>query len=254
MKSYLATLAIMNSTNQRRVRMHPSVIFHDQLSAHWEHKYRKKSFQQRAAVLLGLIVDQDLSCQTWLDAGCGTGYLARLLAKHCRHVCGVDASPSMVRTAEHLRKNNCENNKITYQVISSIENLPFESSSFDGVLCSSVIEYLDNPEMCLREFSRILKDGGQLLLSFPNKHSILRITEELCFLFTTKFIGHPIPNHLEYMKFSKHSYSLPDFREALDKIQLKQEKVTFGGTGFKRQVDEIKYFGPLTMILSSKTN
>lgn len=232
--------------------MHPSVIFHDHLSAQWEQKYSKKSFQQRAGALLGLISDQDLSCQTWLDAGCGTGYLARLLARHCRQVYGVDASPSMVRTAEHLSRNSGETNNITYQLISTIESLPFASSSFDGVLCSSVIEYLDSPEVCLSEFSRVLKDGGQLLMSAPNKHSILRISEEFCFRFTTKFIGYPVPKYLEYLNFSRRSYSLSELNRALEKIQLKQEKVTFGGTGFKRQVDEVKYFGSLTMILSSK--
>jgi 2-polyprenyl-6-hydroxyphenyl methylase/3-demethylubiquinone-9 3-methyltransferase len=229
--------------------MHQSIRFHDALSNIWEEKYTKRSFQHRAATLLGLIGNNDLTSKTWLDAGCGTGYLSRLLAKQCGSVYAIDASPSMISMANYLR----DDDKLIYPIISNLEALPFPESTFDGILCSSVIEYLDRPDICLREFFRVLKKDGQLLLSVPNRNSILRISEKLCFGFTTTVVGYSIPKHLEYLKFSKRSYTQRELCSVLTKVHFKQEKVTFGGTGFMRQADKSKYVGSLIMILSRKT-
>jgi SAM-dependent methyltransferase len=43
---------------------------------------------------------------------------------------------------------------------------PFAQETFDTVVCVDVIEHLPKPEEFLREFLRVLKPGGHLLLSF----------------------------------------------------------------------------------------
>jgi 2-polyprenyl-3-methyl-5-hydroxy-6-metoxy-1,4-benzoquinol methylase len=50
--------------------------------------------------------------------------------------------------------------------------LPFEDASFDYVVCVEGIEHLENPFMCAREFGRVLKPGGSLIISTPNIMSI----------------------------------------------------------------------------------
>ena len=45
--------------------------------------------------------------------------------------------------------------------------MPFEKSSFDAVIAGDVIEHLENPSRFLREVSRVLKDGGRLIISTP---------------------------------------------------------------------------------------
>lgn len=52
------------------------------------------------------------------------------------------------------------------------ERLPFEASSFDGVVSIETIEHLENPWFFLREVSRVLRPGGFLVLTTPNVSSV----------------------------------------------------------------------------------
>jgi SAM-dependent methyltransferase len=47
-------------------------------------------------------------------------------------------------------------------------NKKFEEESFDSVLMFEVLEHLENPKMALREIHRVLKTGGNLVISIPN--------------------------------------------------------------------------------------
>ncbi len=58
--------------------------------------------------------------------------------------------------------------------------LPYENESFDYVVCVEGLEHIENPGNAVREFSRILRSGGQLIASTPN---ILNVEERLKWLF-----------------------------------------------------------------------
>jgi SAM-dependent methyltransferase len=47
------------------------------------------------------------------------------------------------------------------------EPLPFEDESFDTVLCTSVLEHVDNPELAMGEIARVLRSGGHALVTVP---------------------------------------------------------------------------------------
>ncbi|MBI5928572.1 MAG: class I SAM-dependent methyltransferase [Chloroflexi bacterium] len=66
-----------------------------------------------------------------------------------------------------------DNNKI--DVFADINSLPFPSETFDAVLCTEVLEHINNPKMALAEISRVLKYNGFLILSVP---FLYRIHEE----------------------------------------------------------------------------
>lgn len=57
--------------------------------------------------------------------------------------------------------------------------LPFSDQSFDYVTCLEGLEHIENPQQAMREFARVLKPGGQLIVSVPN---ILNIEERLKWL------------------------------------------------------------------------
>lgn len=54
-------------------------------------------------------------------------------------------------------------------------DIPFPSDSFDVVICTEVLEHVNEPQKLLCEISRVLKTGGQLFLTMPfvwNEHEI----------------------------------------------------------------------------------
>lgn len=52
-------------------------------------------------------------------------------------------------------------------VTCDIIDMPFEDKTIDVILCSEVFEHLKNPVLAIKEFSRILKPGGKLILTAP---------------------------------------------------------------------------------------
>ena len=52
-------------------------------------------------------------------------------------------------------------------VVGSALSLPFSRKSFDGVICTEVLEHLPEPEACLCEIKRVLKTGGRVYVTTP---------------------------------------------------------------------------------------
>lgn len=57
--------------------------------------------------------------------------------------------------------------------------LPVDDDSFDYTVCVEGLEHIENPQQAMREFARVLRPGGQLIVSVPN---ILNIEERLKWL------------------------------------------------------------------------
>lgn len=100
-----------------------------------------------------------------LDVGCGSGSFSEPIAKN-NNVIGIDFSTNMLRLAVE---------KQIYAIQAEASSLPFLSKSFDMVLCIEVLQYIQNCRDLLMELARVLKNRGQLILSFPNATSIIRI-------------------------------------------------------------------------------
>lgn len=58
--------------------------------------------------------------------------------------------------------------------------LPYESASFDYAVCVEGLEHIENPANAIREFARLLRPAGRLVISVPN---IMNIEERLKWLF-----------------------------------------------------------------------
>jgi ubiquinone/menaquinone biosynthesis C-methylase UbiE len=102
-----------------------------------------------------------------LDAACGEGYGTAFLSSVCKHIWGVELDAEAVRnaSAKYAQRSNLQ------FVQGTVTALPFESESFDLVVSFETIEHIDQQSQghMLREFSRVLKPEGLLLLSSPNK-------------------------------------------------------------------------------------
>ena len=201
--------------------MNDAVQMHSLSAGQWELNYTKRAFAVRKDILHELLGGDNLAGQNWLDAGCGTGTLARLLAgqKGCR-VLGVDASEEMI--------TNCPLAPNTeFRHIGDICQTGLPDSAFDGVLCSSVLEYVSQPRVALAELRRVLKPNGLLLISVRNSDPIAWLPAVAAY-WLTKWLG---PWRLcRYLDYSKHSFSESGFRRLLDSYGFRVEAVReYGG-------------------------
>lgn len=55
----------------------------------------------------------------------------------------------------------------------SAEKIPFESAFFDSLIAGELIEHLENPEEFVKEAARVLRKGGAMVLTTPNKDSLI---------------------------------------------------------------------------------
>jgi SAM-dependent methyltransferase len=98
-----------------------------------------------------------------LDLGCGTGELARALTAAGLQVTGCDISPSMLVQA-HRDDGRCAG---WVQLEPDWRRLPFATAAFDVVVAASVLEYVAEPAVVMRECARVLRPGGVVLYTVP---------------------------------------------------------------------------------------
>lgn len=101
-----------------------------------------------------------------LDAGCGEGYYTRLLAEKGAYVTGVDVSPRMIELALQEEQRNPLG--ISYRVASISDLSLFENESFDKVISFMALMDAVDYEGSVKEFSRVLRKGGDLYFSISS--------------------------------------------------------------------------------------
>jgi len=189
--------------------MTDGIKYHDNLADAWSAGYRTGSFKRRYSFLASHLRSVVQPGARWLDAGCGSGVLSIQLARLGAKVEAVDASSRMVDAAK--RESKLASVDVDYRVVGSIEKLVSPDASFDGILCSSVVEYLSNPELALAEFSRVLVPGGYLIMTAPNRHSLVRNMQKIARAFYS-ILG---MNRYSYLGVSKNDYTRSGLRQAL---------------------------------------
>ncbi|MCF8109780.1 MAG: methyltransferase domain-containing protein [Desulfohalobiaceae bacterium] len=75
------------------------------------------------------------------------------------------------------------------QDLNERSELPFTDGAFDAAVCSLSIEYLLNPDQVLAEMSRVLKPGGELLISLSNRWFPPKVTRFWLFLHEFERMG-----------------------------------------------------------------
>jgi len=93
-----------------------------------------------------------------LDAGSGTGWLCRLLARNAPqgHVMGIDVSDEMIRRA---RESSAGIDNVTF-VTGSVDSIPAEAASFNRAVSVESAYYWPRPARGLQELHRVLRPGG----------------------------------------------------------------------------------------------
>lgn len=123
-------------------------------------KYSQTAYEELLTQVLGDGMD-------WLEAGCGHQVLPewrlaeeQALVQKCQRVVGVDLDFEGIQKHRTIKE--------TYYA--NLESLPLESESFDLVTCNMVVEHLAEPEKVFKEFHRVLRPGGKVIIHTPNAY------------------------------------------------------------------------------------
>lgn len=135
-----------------------------------------------------------------LDAGCGTGIILGHLKRYGLPL-GVDISKDAI-SFSHLRGHN----KI---LCASITDLPFADNSFDFISALTVICQLQVKDdlQALREFYRVLKEGGRIILHVP-AYDFLR-------------------NEHDKAVHTRHRYTKGELKLKMEDVGFKIRKITY---------------------------
>src|SRR3989344_4267979 len=90
-----------------------------------------------------------------LDVGCREGIQTKWLENKGFEVTPIDIEKKFERCL----------------IVDANKPLPFADNSFDLIWASEVIEHLDDPAKTVAEFRRVLKPGGEMIITTPNSYS-----------------------------------------------------------------------------------
>lgn len=100
-----------------------------------------------------------------LDAGCGAGFVTRMIARSGAETYGCDVEPTMLVSAQN--SESAEPLNIQYSEADITKHLPYVGSHLDAVFTTGVLIHL-SPDECyafFREACRVLKLGGRIVVS-----------------------------------------------------------------------------------------
>jgi ubiquinone/menaquinone biosynthesis C-methylase UbiE len=119
-------------------------------------RYRTELTDQAVLDAIGDVEGLDV-----LDAGCGEGYMSRLLAERGARASGVDVSDSLLGYA---RSHEDAGRLGLRYTVAGLEDLPYEDDSFDIAVCNHVLSDVSDPAAAVRELGRVLRPGGRLVI------------------------------------------------------------------------------------------
>jgi len=124
-------------------------------------RYHLKRFTLVVNILIGTQKPQNQTETVFLDVGCGDGSYEAALEKNFSHLIALDLTRRNLGNAQRIIH---EQRKVDF-VLADAEHLPFTDMSTDVVLCSEVLEHVNNPLKALSELSRVFRQA--LIVTVP---------------------------------------------------------------------------------------
>jgi len=101
-----------------------------------------------------------------LDVGSGKGKLLLAVAEEHGSIIGLECNPAYISEAQ---KKLTDHGLHVEMIEGKAEALPFDSDSFDFINMSELIEHVQDPEAVLRQAFKVLRPGGLIYVSVPNR-------------------------------------------------------------------------------------
>jgi len=149
------------------------MYFYESFASEFDSKMNMYDTLKRVSVFYEELLTENIEGKLLLDAGCGTGWFSKAAVERGAKVTSMDLGEGLLEEV----KKKCTSKRI----VGSILEIPFEENSFDIIVSSEVIEHIPNPLDAIDELYRVLKPGGTLILSTPNRlwYFSLRIANAL---------------------------------------------------------------------------
>ena len=157
-------------------------------------------------ILVNTITNRELSLQfhkhikgKLLDIGCGTKPYREPLSKYCSEYIGIDHYVT-------------QHDKTNIDIFSTAYRIPVRDQSFESVICTGVLEHLEEPDVALKECVRVLKSNGVAIYTVP-------------------FIWHLHEEPRDFYRFTKYGLDYQFQKAGFEVIEIKALSgfwVTFG--------------------------
>jgi 2-polyprenyl-6-hydroxyphenyl methylase / 3-demethylubiquinone-9 3-methyltransferase len=149
-------------------------LFYERFSGEFDSAMNRYEVEKRLALVFDNALGKvDLDRRRFLDAGCGTGLFSQAAKARGAEVTAMDVGPNLLARVQE--KCRCET------AVGDVLALPFPDARFDVVLCTEVIEHTPRPQTAIDELARVLRPGGTLVLTTPNRvwHPLIRLANVL---------------------------------------------------------------------------
>ncbi len=138
-------------------------MFYETIADRFDVIMNRQELDKRLRLVFGdCLSEEKLSGTLVLDAGCGTGEFSRLASAQGARVVAFDLGCGLVSQAQGKASD-------LWGVVGDLTDAPFSEGVFDYIICSETLEHTATPQRAVGELCRLLKPGGVLVITVPNR-------------------------------------------------------------------------------------
>lgn len=210
----------------------------------------KTTFKDRLRLFINELTDALPNGGRVLDFGCGPGLMSLAFAELGYDVTGVDGAQGMAEAAERERRRRGILNAQFRRMDARAIDLP--AASFDAIVCSSVIEYIEDDDALLRALAAALRPGGFLLISAPYSASVTGHVED----WFRRFRSYMSMAGRKHLSFSLRRYSRRGFVAMLDRVGFENFSCTHfelpGAGALGVPLSRLRFLGVMMLVVARK--
>jgi len=139
-----------------------NMYFYDRFANQFDEKMNMYDTNKRIALIFDQVLGSlDLHGKKLLDAGSGTGWFSKVACGRGADVYSLDIGLNLLK----IVGQKCDSQRIAGSVL----QIPFAQNTFDCIVNTEVIEHTLAPMDVIPELYRVLRPGGVLVLTVPNR-------------------------------------------------------------------------------------